>query len=335
MTGHELLLALAGRLPDEALARARRLVFDGAVAAAAGLVAGLLAADPVLLTEAELAAIRELSGDLSALPEAMPVAGPVPVEFGFSFLDPDGGVGRDEVDEALAAASEAAGQGVVAVWRTWRYFAEGTSRGQDRGPVPATLAGSAAEPDHPHRVYLVQVTDQALAQGVGSSLVRAASELAGGWEGVGLEVIALGAELAGYQRAALAQSLLLWAATAGPEFTLATVPAGFAAGHPVIGELSRREALAGYLRSGFPVLMTTAADGDVADPGAGLVVPGGYRTDGEWIWAEAIEYYLSRYRLAPEPDLVAHIEARLRRGELVPALDPETVTRAGDFLAAG
>ena len=93
-----------------------------------------------------------------------------------------------------------------------------------------------------------------------------------------------------------------------------------------------RARLLAYLRGGRRVLTTTAGMNDVLDPAAGAVVPTSLRTDGEWIWTDTVEYYLSRYGLAPDAQLTAHIEARLRRGQTVPGTDQDTAIRAAGFL---
>jgi len=73
------------------------------------------------------------------------------------------------------------------------------------------------------------------------------------------------------------------------------------------GELA---ALTAYLTTAPVALATTKTGEDELSPGAGLVVPRAYHTDGEWIWPAAVGYYLHRYRLPPQPGLVAHIRAR-------------------------
>jgi len=113
MTGHELLLRLAGRIPDPALAQARRMLADGAASSAITLVAGLLAEAPIPLTADELAAIRGLARDASALPGVRPVAEPPALSFSFSDVDQRGEAGRDEIDAALVAAAEARSEGLT------------------------------------------------------------------------------------------------------------------------------------------------------------------------------------------------------------------------------
>ncbi|MBR7832624.1 hypothetical protein KDL01_05100 [Actinospica durhamensis] len=70
------------------------------------------------------------------------------------------------------------------------------------------------------------------------------------------------------------------------------------------------EALARYLTTAPVALATTKTAQDEMSPDAGMAVPRAYHTDGYWIWPAAVGYYLFRYRLPPQPDLVAHIRAR-------------------------
>lgn len=69
-------------------------------------------------------------------------------------------------------------------------------------------------------------------------------------------------------------------------------------------------ALTAYLTKAPVALATTKTGEDEMSPGAGMVVPRAYHTDGEWIWPAAVGYYLHRYRLPPQPELVEHIRAR-------------------------
>ncbi len=158
--------------------------------------------------------------------------------------------------------------------------------------------------------------------------------------GTGVEIITVDGELFPYQGAALEESLLLWAAEMEPEFEVARVfdfadpvtGPGFAPDHPVVDDLDERGKLLDYLRGGHPVLTTTATMNDILDPQAGDVVPTSFRTDGEWIWTDTVQYYLHHHGLAPDADLTAHIAAQRDRGQLLPDTDQETAIRAADFL---
>jgi hypothetical protein len=315
LTGHELLLRMAGRVPDQALAQARRMLADGQAGTAITIVADLIAAAPIQLTAGELAAIRDLIGNAQALSGTEPVAGPVPSRFAFSELDTSGEVERDEIDEALVAAAEEHGTGVAAIWRTWRYSVPGDSAA--------------------HRVYIVQVDDPAMIQGLAADLLDAVPGAT-----AGVEIITSDEEPPPYQQAALAQSRLVWASSDEPEFTVARIydfakpdtGPGFAPDHPVIEDAVERDQILGYLRGGYPALLTTATIGDILDPAAGSVVPTGVRTDGEWIWADTVTYYLDRYRLAPDTELTAHIRSQIAAGQTTPDTDRETAIAAANFM---
>ena len=68
--------------------------------------------------------------------------------------------------------------------------------------------------------------------------------------------------------------------------------------------------LTAYLTTAPVALATTKTGEDEMSPGAGLVVPRAYHTDWAWIWPAAVGYYLHRYRLPPQPELIEHIRAR-------------------------
>jgi len=348
LAGHELLLRLAGRIPDQVLADARRRLAAGEISAAVTLVADLLGEYPVPLTAGELTAIRDLAGAPGALPGARPVAAPPALPFEFSRADRYGEVRRDELDEAVAAAAEAHSTGLVGLWRSWRYplledpaeddDAAGDGAWSDARAKPGgSLALDPGDPYRVHRVYIAQVEDPGMVQPLAAGLLAA---VAGQGRPPGVEVIVPGAEPPAYQRAALAESMLVWATVAEPEFELAAVfdfadpvtGPGFAPGHAVIDDPGERDRLLGYLRGGATVLTTTAGMNDVLDPAVGAVVPTNFRTDGVWIWTDTVEYYLSRHGIAPDARLTAHIDAMCARGELVPDADQETAVRAADFL---
>jgi hypothetical protein len=58
---------------------------------------------------------------------------------------------------------------------------------------------------------------------------------------------------------------------------------------------------------------------DPLTPDKGRVVPLNYRTDGVWVWQEALAYYLRGHGVAPELALLCHIEERgIRLPDSVP-----------------
>jgi hypothetical protein len=68
--------------------------------------------------------------------------------------------------------------------------------------------------------------------------------------------------------------------------------------------------VAQYLESGTVLLSTDSRDPDPFDEEAGPVVPIDVRTDGRWIWNDAVAYFLRTYAISPEIDLLTHIRAR-------------------------
>ena len=130
-------------------------------------------------------------------------------------------------------------------------------------------------------------------------------------------------DLPPYQRTALGCSALLWTAQPTPDIQIAELfdpvdevgGPGFAASRPTL-EDSERGAVLAYLDAAGPLLTTTALMDDVMDQRHHGVVPMSFRTDGQWVWTDAIAYYLRHYKLAPDPQLLHHI--RTRRYELSP-----------------
>ena len=203
--------------------------------------------------------------------------------------------------------------------------------------LPDSLADDDADDlDRPYRVYIVQVEDPGIIDELSADLLDAVPDSAD----AGVEIVALDDELSPYQGAALDESLLLWAAEMEPEFVVAQVfdfadpitGPGFAPDHPLIDDPAERSLLLDYLRGGHPVLTTTETMTDILDPQAGDVVPTSFRTDGEWIWTETVQYYLDRHGLAPDARLSEHIATQLEWGQLLPDTDKGTAIRAAHFL---
>lgn len=80
--------------------------------------------------------------------------------------------------------------------------------------------------------------------------------------------------------------------------------------HTWIAEGAERQRVVAYLRAGAAILMTTALQPDLIDPARGRVVGASFRTDGAWVWSDALTYYARTYGLAPEHDFYAHIRAQ-------------------------
>ena len=98
-----------------------------------------------------------------------------------------------------------------------------------------------------------------------------------------------------------------------------------------LGDPSERERIVSYLRAGPAILMTTALQPDRLDPSRGEVVGASYRTDGTWVWSDALTYYVRVHGLAPEDGFREHIRAR---GYACVAPDDAAQDRALDALYA-
>lgn len=77
--------------------------------------------------------------------------------------------------------------------------------------------------------------------------------------------------------------------------------------------------IVGYLKAAPTVLFGRGFDADAWSPGDPPAVPRTFATDGSWIWSGAVVYYLQKYGMPPEPDLLAHIRARDYAAPEVPA----------------
>jgi hypothetical protein len=65
-----------------------------------------------------------------------------------------------------------------------------------------------------------------------------------------------------------------------------------------------------YLESEPKVLTGEGLGPDIFAPAAAPVVAESYRTDGTWIWHASVPYYLRKYAIPPDPDLLAHLRAQ-------------------------
>ena len=280
---HRALAERAGRLPDDLVARCRDLLAVG----------GAEEVRRVLGQPERPAAAASPAGDEQAGEEAygfVPTWADV-IDVGRARRTggrvPGGG------DDAAAVRSLSEGCSARALWGTWR--------------VPAEQADGM-----PVRVHLVEVAPEADVVAV-TARVQAAVRGAG-YEQPRVEVYRTGADLPDYQRNARASGALLWSASADQPVRIARLydtvdPVKGPALHPdhPLAEPDELQRLVGYLLTGRPLVETTARMPDVVDARQGRVVPANLRTDGQWIWPDGSFYYLARYRLLPDPELVAHI----------------------------
>jgi hypothetical protein len=183
----------------------------------------------------------------------------------------------DEMD-AAAVAALAEVREPVGLWRTWLT-------------------------DRPQRVYLLEA-------GGDGEPIRAALTAAG-------EPSAR-VDDASADPGARARSALLWAAAPVGPVTVARVfdawtPEGggqFDNDHPILSAGQEPQLVRDYLAAGQVLLSTDEREVDVFDPDGGEVVPLGFRTDGRFIWTDAIGYYLENYALSPDAELLAHLRAQ-------------------------
>ncbi|WP_285599421.1 hypothetical protein [Kineosporia sp. NBRC 101731] len=317
---HTMLLRLAGSLPDDLISEARAWLAEGGtvdVAQAVGFAAATgrvpVLAQDALLMAAELRSAGE-DAELVETLDQVDESVILPVPWVFAPTDPrrqeqgshpgpidltSGDVGPmlDDVDHAMRLA---AGQehGLVAVWRAWRTPADGS-------PWPA-----------PRRVFVVQAGTEVSGEYMIAITGRMQDALAGaGEKNPQVEICGPGTPVPGYQSSACAHAALVWADEPAVPVRMARVfdvvdpqyGPMFAEDHPLIEDLDELTRLLQYLGNGLPVLTTSATMGDILDPDQPDVVPLTFRTDGHWVWTDTISYYLERYGLAPEPELLSYL----------------------------
>jgi hypothetical protein len=335
---HHVLLRLAGWAPDEIVYKAREWLSHGRAAEAAQIVVFAASAWRIPITSVDLdalaAALRDddsnhdLLADLDRIAVAEPwwyAMSPVrprrqseePENVPHSLdltADPADAHHLDALDvAAVAAVTDVEMSGTAdALWRAWRYPAAPT-------PWPP-----------PRRLFLLQASDpQRL------PVLTAAMQRALVWAGEAapqVEAFTDVDDLPLYQRMALAHSALLWTTRPTTLIRVADLfdpvdevgGPGFAVNRATLDDQERGDVLA-YLEAASTVLTTTALMDDVVNERRRGVVPMNVRTDGEWIWTDAVAYYVRHYGLAPDPGLHRHI--RSRRYD-VAAVDAVAVHRA-------
>ncbi|MEH1028397.1 hypothetical protein ACWD6L_14850 [Micromonospora profundi] len=324
---HYLLLRVAGWMPDAAVAAARSHLAGRRLAEAADAVLTSTATPRMSLRETDLDLLSTLVPDdrvaawrTAAAPGAA-TAPPEP-EFAPERSDPTGvtplvldltGAGErmDEPDSAAVDAARGVADG-VALWRAWRR----DSPDQDQ-QVPIYLLLVGGDPNG-LPAACAQVQDAVARSGVAHPQVEAFHNRT---------------VLPRYQQLARGRSALLWAAADAQPVSTArvfdayhpTTGGQFSADRPTITDGDEMRRVLDYLDGGAVLLATEARESDPFDEGAGPVVPLSFRTDGRWIWTDAVAYFLRTYALSPDDELLAHIRAR---DYLVPESDPVAEHRA-------
>lgn len=72
---------------------------------------------------------------------------------------------------------------------------------------------------------------------------------------------------------------------------------------------SERSAFSAYLDSAELVIASPMTVKDQINPASGSGIPVMWFTDGEWIWSAQLSYYLDKYGLIFETDLLDHIRS--------------------------
>jgi hypothetical protein len=153
---HDILLALAGRLDDDALAQARELLAATEVDRALELTVGCLVAGPIQVTSAERAELSDLLVAAHCDPAVaarLPVSETAGAHHRFVAGRVDGVSPDDGVGEAAARVLDVLPD-IRAVWAVWRT----TPAGAVSGPVPhrVVLIGVGPAGFAPATAYRVQ-----------------------------------------------------------------------------------------------------------------------------------------------------------------------------------
>ena len=264
MAVHEFVQLLAGRVPDEKLATVRRTLAGGQAAPAAAAAVAMVAEHDVPLLAGDIETARSLAAEPGALAGVQPADQYPRYPFQFCILGPDEALEADDLDQVMSQAAQARSAQVAGVWRTWRFPLAGGDE-LDAGNEVA---------NRPHRVYLVQVADGAVAPALAGELQAALD----GHGDADVEVIAGDAPPPPYQAAAQEDSALVWSAQD-------EAPA------PEEGLLSWITRVFGFAKP---------------DTGPGLR----FGTDGEWLWTDTVPYCPDQHGMALSEELAPHIDTR-------------------------
>lgn len=171
------------------------------------------------------------------------------------------------------------------------------------------------------RVYLVQAAPRADLGAVTDAAQRALSEVEASPR---VEVFADDAALPRYHQDALLAADLLWWRSAPPEVRVARTFDGSGRAGPwfvpqreLVVDPDEQLRLLEFLRGGELVLIARNRLPDVI-AGKPDVVPGDLYSDGVWVWSAAMAYYLRRYQLALDQELVVHSIGKAPGARLTP-----------------
>ncbi|MGW5749035.1 glycohydrolase toxin TNT-related protein, partial [Amycolatopsis sp. NPDC003861] len=123
----------------------------------------------------------------------------------------------------------------------------------------------------------------------------------------------------------------------GPHFRIARIfDTVGPAGRPVINrpdlEVDEQDRLLEYLERAPLVVPERGYDIDRLAATPEATVPVAFHSDGHWIWPAAVNFYLHKYGVSPEPDLVEHVRSV---GFTLPPVDEPTLQGAAAYLTRG
>ncbi|MGV9363195.1 glycohydrolase toxin TNT-related protein [Amycolatopsis sp. NPDC003731] len=123
----------------------------------------------------------------------------------------------------------------------------------------------------------------------------------------------------------------------GPHFRIARIfDTVGPAGRPVINrpdlEVDEQDRLLEYLERAPLVVPERGYDIDRLAATPEATVPVAFHSDGQWIWPAAVNFYLHKYGVSPEPDLVEHVRSV---GFTLPPVDEPTLQGAAAYLTRG
>ncbi len=323
---HQMLLALAGRAPDDLLTQCRSWLADRELGQLARSMTFWALVQDAALAEEDIALLSELLGQADADPwevlqirlgdgDSLPFYAFAPSITAEPVSARDttgpGAKARAKVEQA-ALKAVAAEPGAIGLWAAWRTPYDGA-------PWPP-----------PRRVFVAEVSRDVSEPGVAARIQNRLA--AAGEPSPQVEVYRTGEQLPSYQAFARSGGELLWASTEDPGIQVAAVfdevdavtGPRFRPDHRRLDD-SEGDKVASYLRAGELLLVAASGMDDVIDPTALNCVPMSFRTDGRWIWADACAYYVERHRLEPDPGLLAHLRSN---DYTVPPVDGVAVYRA-------
>ncbi len=314
---HEVLLAVAGRAPDDLLTVCREWVAADRTLDVARAVTFAALTYRVPLMEPHVIVLADVlaSGgvDPSVLRQADVATADTPPPFLFS-TDPEPALEGDEAEarDARGAAATAAAAEIPharGLWRAVRVPSDGS-------PWPLG-----------RDVHVLEVGPEGDRSSAAAALSRALTDAGENLPQV--ECYATGERGTSYLQLARAGGSLLWAHSPDREIAVAVVfdhvdddgVPSFEDDHPVIEDQEERDRVVSYLDGGEILMTTTSLGNDYRDPERGEVVPMTFRTDGTWIWTDALTYYVREHGLRPQEELMDHVDSAPEDREPIDGID--------------